>query len=72
MAVIGAEVEIDIFRAKVPLLMGPFKFHDAFCTGYMDPESRLPCQQETSNYRVVEWTHFQPYDLAYSGVCEKT
>ena len=32
---------------------------------------RPPCQQESGNYRVVEWTHLQPYDLAYSGVCDK-
>ena len=65
MAVIGAEVKIYIFPGKVPLVTGPFKSHDAFCTGYMDPENRLPCQQESDNYRVVEWTHFQSYELAY-------
>ena len=65
MAVISAEVKIDIFPVKVTLFTGPFKSHDSFCTVYMDPENRLSCQQESGNYRVVEWTHFQSYDLTF-------
>ena len=44
-SVIGGEVKTDIFQVKSSLLTGPLRSHDSFCTVNMNPESRLPCQQ---------------------------